>query len=588
MPRNNLKAILNVLGTLSSSSDVSWVVKSGLLNGVETDHRKISKIVGRIWNNLRQDEKAKFEQDAREEKDRHYQLHPDYRYAPSYRKDGSSSTKSSKAGSPSSSRRRVKGPMNSREEKRVKLIAKLVTGGAGRDGVRQRVKDFDRGVLDLCDDGDSEMCSEYRDGDEDSDFEDGLSKKKAKRAHARRAAKKKTIALPSLPPPLPVTEHDLPTSDHPVMPSAHSMATRRRSLSTPSLPTVPAIASSVRRPKAHARTYSDIAAAPRSGIRISKGRTTNNSLSASTAFAHVPMDGESSDDEYSFDYGTHSGREQKRKGEKKAKMQKESSAHVETRPTTPFTLSHPPTPLTFLGSTTPISSQSTPLSATPSLGYRTPSPDPGTSAFNSPSIGVGWSLNSDFLNPPSSSSEARGSGSQLLEEDLRMYDTLGLDEGPSSLLDEFGLGVFGELSGLNSTGEVYDASYLLQDHYLISGHEAGPMEGVKVPTTRNSLSEAISRFRFPPEAVGTPESASIFDPAYPLSAPMNTTILVSSPALNPVEPSPAPEFDYWLNEDYFLSPSRGDETLDGGEQEDDLEAYRRGMDAARSAALETF
>ncbi|KIO23684.1 hypothetical protein M407DRAFT_244707 [Tulasnella calospora MUT 4182] len=61
----------------------------------------------------------------------------------------------------------------------------------------------------------------------------------------------------------------------------------------------------------------------------------------------------------------------------------------------------------------------------------------------------------------------------------------------------------------------------------------------------------------------------------------------SSPVPDPVDPSPASEFDYWLREEYFLSPSRGEETPYKGEREDDdLAAYRRGMDAVDFAMSE--
>ncbi|KAG8920502.1 hypothetical protein FRC00_009926 [Tulasnella sp. 408] len=435
------------------------------------------------------------------------------------------------------------------------------------------------------------MGNEEHEEDASSDFEETLSKKKAKRAPARRAAKKKITVLPSLPAPSPVTAEGYSTPHHPAMPSTHSMATRRRSLSTPSLPAVPAIASSLRRPKAHARTSSDITAVPRPLIRISKGRTTNNSLSASTVFAQIPMGCEESDDDYDTKNRMSSGREQKRKQEKKVKVHKELSASAKTRASTPFTLPHPSTPQTFLSSTISVSSRSTPTTAASSLGYRTPTPGPGPSTSNSPFINAGWSLNADFLNP-ASSSQALGSSSRLLEEDLKMYGTLGLDEGPSSLMDDFGLGAFGELSGLGGTGEGYSPLCSMRDHYPLSGHEADSIEGIyniEALPTQNSLSGAMSPFTFLPEVVGTPEPSTLFDPAYSLSAPMKAAMLASSPASDPVDPSSASEFDYWLNEDYFLSPSRGEKLLSEGNRKDnDLVAYRRGMNAADSGTFKKF
>ncbi|KAG9049967.1 hypothetical protein FS837_008317 [Tulasnella sp. UAMH 9824] len=543
------------------------------------------KIAGLVWGSLRKEEKAPWEHQAREEQEMHRILHPDWRYAPTSRKKGST------ASSSDAHRRRGKARMSSRDIKRIELIAKLFGGGAGRDRVRQRVKEFDHGVSELGDEDDSEMGSKGHEEDAGSDFEDSLSNRKAKRASARRAAKKKTTALPSLPALSPATAEGYSTPSHPAMPSSHSMTTRRRSLSTPSLPAVPAIASSLRKPKAHARTSSDITAVALPVIRISKGRTTNNSLSASTVFAQVPMECEESDDDYDPKNRTPSGREQKRKQGKKVKMQKELPASAETRASTPFTFPHPSTPQTFLSSTISFSSQSTPTTATPSLGYRTPTPGPGPSTSNSPFINAGWSLKPDFLNPPSSL-QARDSDSQLLEEDLKMYGTLGLDEGPSSLMDAFGLGAFGELSGLDGTGEGYRPLYLLRDHYPLSNYEADSMEGIsniEAFTTQDPLSGAISPFTFPSEVVGTPEPSTVFDPAYSLSAPVNAVTSASCPAPDPVDPSHASEFDHWLDEDYFLSPRRGEKLLSEGNRNDnDLVAYRRGMNAADSGTSKKF
>lgn len=206
------------------------------------------------------------------------------------------------------------------------MIAKLVSGGAGQDGVRQRVKDFDRGVLDVGDEDDSDIGNEAPEADEGSDFEDSLSKKKAQRARARRSGRKKPTAFPYPSPFPPVPSHGYPMPSHPAMPSTHSMATRRRSLSTPSLPTVPAISSTLRRPKAHNRTYSDLAAGPSSGVKIAKGRTTNNSMAASTVFPHIPIAKEEPEDEALVNNPIASGYEQKLVHEKRVKMQREQTA----------------------------------------------------------------------------------------------------------------------------------------------------------------------------------------------------------------------------------------------------------------------
>lgn len=557
-----------------------WFVQNRLLGkDVESDHRKISKIVGRVWNSLSKEDKAHWEKQAREEKERHRQLYPDYRYSPGYRKDGSSASAAGPSSRPAATsdsapavapRRRVRAPINRHEEKRVRLIAKLVCGGAGQDGVRQRVKDFDRGVLNVDDEDDSDITAGEPEADEGSDFEESQSKKKAQRARARRAAKKKPTTFPYPSPFPPVPSHGFPTPSHPAVPSTHSMTTRRRSLSTPSLPTVPAISSTLRRPKAHNRTYSDLAAGPSSGVKIAKGRTTNNSMAASTVFPHIPIAKEEPEDEVLVNNPIASGYEQKLVHEKRVKMQREQTANVETRSSTPFSLSRLPTP---------FSSQSTPTAVAPSLGYQTPTQGPGPSTFASPFINVGWALGPNFLNP---ASVPQDSGSQLLQEDFRMYSTLGLvDDSSDSLMDGFEFEGTSGFSFLNGADEGPTSSYFHQDQFPVPAHGAGPMEEVPQPSTN---------FTFPSEAIDGIEASSVFDPAYSLNGPTNIAPMLSTSAPDPVDPSPISEFDCWLNEDYFLSPGSGESSSlpswsTESEEDDGLIAYRRGMDAAGSSSF---
>ncbi|KAG8853266.1 hypothetical protein FRB96_008350 [Tulasnella sp. 330] len=59
-----------------------FVAELKLQKDAERDHRKISQIVGEIWNSKSAAEKAPWEQRARDEKVQHKIDHPDYRYSP--------------------------------------------------------------------------------------------------------------------------------------------------------------------------------------------------------------------------------------------------------------------------------------------------------------------------------------------------------------------------------------------------------------------------------------------------------------------------------------------------------------------------
>ncbi|KAI0757433.1 high mobility group box domain-containing protein, partial [Daedaleopsis nitida] len=50
------------------------------LKDLEHDHRMISKIIGQMWRNAPKDERAYYDAQAQEEKRRHLELHPNYRF----------------------------------------------------------------------------------------------------------------------------------------------------------------------------------------------------------------------------------------------------------------------------------------------------------------------------------------------------------------------------------------------------------------------------------------------------------------------------------------------------------------------------
>ncbi|KAI0700414.1 hypothetical protein BC835DRAFT_1304090 [Cytidiella melzeri] len=51
----------------------------------ERDHRQISRIAGNVWNKMSPEQKGPFQERAVQEKERHAQLYPDYKYAPVYK-----------------------------------------------------------------------------------------------------------------------------------------------------------------------------------------------------------------------------------------------------------------------------------------------------------------------------------------------------------------------------------------------------------------------------------------------------------------------------------------------------------------------
>ncbi len=54
---------------------------------IENDHRKISKIAGSVWNKMPDDQKAKWDQRADQEKLEHMRKYPNYKFAPMVKKE---------------------------------------------------------------------------------------------------------------------------------------------------------------------------------------------------------------------------------------------------------------------------------------------------------------------------------------------------------------------------------------------------------------------------------------------------------------------------------------------------------------------
>lgn len=69
----------------------SWLWNKDDLKSVERDNRNVSRIAGRLWNDLSDEKRAPFRKMADDAKMRHAQLYPEYKYTPSFRKAKKSS-----------------------------------------------------------------------------------------------------------------------------------------------------------------------------------------------------------------------------------------------------------------------------------------------------------------------------------------------------------------------------------------------------------------------------------------------------------------------------------------------------------------
>lgn len=95
---------------------------------VERDHRQISKIAGKVWNQMDERRRAPFKRAAELEKKRHLERYPDYKYAPVYR---------TKAG-----KRKTKRDLDL-EERRCKSLADLMYAGVVGNALEAAAQQFD-------------------------------------------------------------------------------------------------------------------------------------------------------------------------------------------------------------------------------------------------------------------------------------------------------------------------------------------------------------------------------------------------------------------------------------------------------------
>ncbi|KAF8887800.1 hypothetical protein BD779DRAFT_490799 [Infundibulicybe gibba] len=98
---------------------------------IERDHRDISRIAAHCWHQLGDEEKQKYKKLAEQRKEIHRLQHPDYKYAPTARKERSIAKRRVKKG-------------NVEEEERCRKLATLVMGGLRPDGIREAMKKADR------------------------------------------------------------------------------------------------------------------------------------------------------------------------------------------------------------------------------------------------------------------------------------------------------------------------------------------------------------------------------------------------------------------------------------------------------------
>lgn len=131
----------------------SWLWNKDNLKSVERDNRNVSRIAGRYWNELTNEQRAPFRKMAEEAKVRHAELYPEYKYAPTFRKANKTAQRRSK---------RTSEDVNAR----CKKVAELLI-----DGVQ------------------SKELAKYLDEESDDEYSDG-----ARDAHAGT-----TIALPAVP-----------------------------------------------------------------------------------------------------------------------------------------------------------------------------------------------------------------------------------------------------------------------------------------------------------------------------------------------------------------------------------------------------
>ncbi|KAF9039071.1 high mobility group box domain-containing protein, partial [Panaeolus papilionaceus] len=60
----------------------NFVRQQRIPNSVESDHRNISRIVGRLWNAMTEEQREPWKVMAVREREEHAKIHPGYRFTP--------------------------------------------------------------------------------------------------------------------------------------------------------------------------------------------------------------------------------------------------------------------------------------------------------------------------------------------------------------------------------------------------------------------------------------------------------------------------------------------------------------------------
>lgn len=102
---------------------------------IERDHRNISRIISHMWHSLDDEERKLWEKQAEIEKQRHRELHPDYKYRPSTRRNNAL-------------RRCVRRPSST--ERQCERIADAILKSCGREGIKRQRTGKARKPFDSC------------------------------------------------------------------------------------------------------------------------------------------------------------------------------------------------------------------------------------------------------------------------------------------------------------------------------------------------------------------------------------------------------------------------------------------------------
>ncbi|KAH9836592.1 uncharacterized protein C8Q71DRAFT_49403 [Rhodofomes roseus] len=104
--------------------------KEKIKSSVERDHRMISRIAGKRWNELSESERTPFRLLAEAAKRQHAELYPDYKYSPVFKKEKLPRRKGAKGGD--------------RDWARCNVVAGLLGDGYEGEELEKRMKSYDR------------------------------------------------------------------------------------------------------------------------------------------------------------------------------------------------------------------------------------------------------------------------------------------------------------------------------------------------------------------------------------------------------------------------------------------------------------